>query len=120
MADEASAIARLQGIALTAAKALQPTGIPDLPPAAHVLLVSTRTSIPKGERFRLIPNMKSPLGKLATVKPNGDRFDCVGYFPALDVLAFCMAKLEEMGAPCPVQVLSATAPASENTDREGK
>ena len=69
--DEASAIARLQSIALTAAKALQPTGIPDLPPAAHVLLVCTRTSIPKGERFRLIPNMKSPLGKLATVKPTG-------------------------------------------------
>lgn len=101
---EAGAVKRLQDLALQAAKALQPTGIPDLPPSAHVLLVCTRTSIPKGERFRLIPTMKSPLGKLANVKPNGDRFDCCGYFPALDVLAFCMAKLEELGADCPVTV----------------
>lgn len=116
MSSEERAIKRLQDLALQAAKALGPTGIPDLPPSAHVLLVCTRDRIPQGERFRLIANMKSPLGKLANVKPNGDRFDCCGYFPALDVLAFAMAKLDELGGECPVQI----ALAAQQTETERK
>ena len=103
-ASEANAIKRLQELALQAAKALDGVGIPDVPPSAHVLLVCTRDRIPQGERFRLIANMKSPMGRLANVKPNGDRFDCCGYFPALDVLAFAMAKLDELGGECPVKI----------------
>lgn len=104
---EANAVARLQEIALLAGKALMPTGIPDVPPPTHVMLVCTRASVPRGERFMLVPGHKSPRGELMNVKPNGERFDCLGRFPALDVLAFCMAKLDELGAPCPVKIASA-------------
>lgn len=103
MATEASAIRRLQDMALLAAKAMAST-IPDVPPPMHVMLVSTRERIPRGERFQLIPGIKSPRGELMNVKENGDRYDCLGRFPAMDVLAFCMAKLDELGAPCPVTV----------------
>lgn len=96
MSDVAArAVARLQEMALRAAQSLN---------SGFVVLVCTRDSIPRGERFRLIANIKSPLGELLNVKPNGARFDCAGRFPAMDILAFCMAKLDELGAPCPVEV----------------
>lgn len=99
MSDEASAIARLQELALKAAQAMGPNG------SSCVMLVSTRQYIPKGQRFQLIPNIKSPRGEFLSVKENGHRFDCLGRFDATEVLAFCMAKLDELGAPCPVTVL---------------
>jgi len=116
MNSEANAIKRLQDLALQAAKALDGVGIPDVPPSRYVLLVSTRGRIPQGARFRLIPSMKSPMGTLVNVKPNGDRFDCCGYFPALDVLAFAMAKLDELGGECPVKI--ALAPSGPKQDAQ--
>lgn len=98
MSDNDPAIACLQALSLLAAKALH--GSFD----SSVLLVATRDAIPQGDRFHLIPGMKSPMGELLSVKPNGERFDCCGRFSAEDVLASCMAKLDELGASCPVVV----------------
>lgn len=94
---EAGAVKRLRDLALQAAKALGQSGC--------VILVVTRRYIPKGQRFQLIPNIKSPRGEFLSVKENGHRFDCIGRFDAMEVLAFCMAKLDEMGAECPVTVM---------------
>lgn len=108
MASEEGAIARLQEIAILAAQAMAPSEDPrfaDLPPRMTVMLVCTRSSLPRGERFKLISNMKSPLGEFMSCKERDDgRFDCLGRFPAVDVLAFCMAKLEQLGGHCPVVV----------------
>lgn len=102
-ATEAGAIARLQEWALKAATAMKLT-IPDLPPPAFMMMTLTRDRSPRGESIQLIANIKSPKGKLLSVHEVGGRYQCIGRFAALDMLAFCMAKLEELGAPCPVEI----------------
>lgn len=101
---EAHAIERLQEWALKAAKAMGST-IPGVPPPMAVVMVCTKTYKPRGETIKLIDGMKSPRGQFLSLKENGDRFDCIARFAADDMLAFCMAKLDEMGAACPVTVL---------------
>lgn len=103
MSAEANAVARLQELALLAAKAMGST-IPGVPPPMAVTMVCTKTYKPRGETIKLIDGMKSPRGQFLSLRENGERFDCIGRFDAMELLAFCMAKLDEMGAECPVVV----------------
>lgn len=105
---EREAIARLQELSLLAARAMAPSDDPrlkDIPPPMHVTLVCARERLPRGERFKLLANMKSPMGEFLSCKEREDgRFDCLGRFKAPDLLAFCMAKLHDLGAHCPVSI----------------
>lgn len=104
IAGEQEAVRRLREFCLLAARQMAPDR------SGSVALVIARAKPPSGERFKMVASMKSPMGWLANVKLRDDgRYDCVGYFPAIEVLAFCMAKLDELGAECPVYVTSAAA-----------
>jgi hypothetical protein len=96
MTQESEALARLQEIGLRAGEAINRR-------SERMMLTMVRTKEPRGERVKLIANMKSPLGEIASTADNGDgRVRVNAWFDPTDVLAFCMAKAETLGGSIPV------------------